>query len=143
MLRALGAAGASRILVRSSTRTEYPQEVGFAPLARAKQAPACSVVAMITEDRGTAVWSLAGGTAGKRGKGMAGPDLTLAGEQSLARKRCPRSVGVAGSTGSFGSCTILLTRPNVTEGILLRSGARRHGTGSGPRRRTRPLSSLS
>jgi hypothetical protein len=106
MLRALGAAGATRILVRSSTRTDYPQEVGFVALERAKQAPACSVVAMITEDRGTAVWSLAGGTAGKRGKGMAGPDLTLAGETIAQRaKRCPESqlLFVAGAPGvEFG-----------------------------------------
>jgi hypothetical protein len=106
MLRALGVAGASRVLVRSSTRTEYPQEVAFLPLDRAKQAPSCSVVAMITEDRGTAIWSLAGGTAGKRGKGMAGPDLTLAGETIAQRaKRCPESqlLFVAGATGvEFG-----------------------------------------
>jgi hypothetical protein len=106
MIRALGGAGASRVLVRSSTRTEYPQEVAFVPVDRGKLAPSCSVVAMITEDRGTAIWSLAGGTAGKRGKGMAGPDLTLAGETIAQRaKRCPESqvLFVAGATGvEFG-----------------------------------------
>jgi hypothetical protein len=106
MIRALGAAGASRILVRASTRTEYPQELAFVPLDRAKNAPSCSVVAMITEDRGSAIWSLAGGTAGKRGKGMAGPDLTLAGETIAQRaKRCPDSqlLFVAGAAGvEFG-----------------------------------------
>lgn len=106
MLRALGAAGATRVLVTTSTRTEFPREVGFLPLEKAKSAPGCSVVAMITEDRGTAVWSLAGGTAGKRGKGMAGPDLTLAGETIAQRaKRCTESqvLFVAGATGvEFG-----------------------------------------
>ncbi|HEX6766181.1 MAG TPA: hypothetical protein VF103_11900 [Polyangiaceae bacterium] len=80
MLEALGAVGVTRALVRTETRAEYPGEVGFVPLSKAKSAPPCSVVMMILEDRGTAVWKLGGGAAGKRGKGMAGPDLTLTGE---------------------------------------------------------------
>ena len=102
MLDALGAVGANRVLVRTSTRADFPPEVGFLPLEKARSAPACSLVAMITADRGTAVWSRSGGVAGKRGKGMAGPDLTLTGETIQTRaKTCPESqlIFVGGAEG--------------------------------------------
>jgi hypothetical protein len=35
---------------------------------------------MVTSDFGTAVWKLSGGAAGKRGRGMAGPDLSMTGD---------------------------------------------------------------
>lgn len=102
MLDALGATGASRVLVRTSTRSDFPPEVGFIPLEKARSTPPCTLVAMITSDRGSAVWSLKGGVAGKRGKGMAGPDLTLTGETLETRaKSCPESqlLFVAGAEG--------------------------------------------
>ncbi|HEX6276684.1 MAG TPA: hypothetical protein VFZ53_26760 [Polyangiaceae bacterium] len=102
MVEALGAVGAARALVRTETRADFPGEVGFVPLAKAKTAPACSVVMMILEDRGTAVWKLGGGVAGKRGKGMAGPDLTLTGEtvERYAKGCSASTVGfVAGAEG--------------------------------------------
>jgi hypothetical protein len=102
MIDALGSVGVVRALVRTETRAEFPGEVGFVPLAKAKSSPACSVVMMITADRGTAVWKLGGGVAGKRGKGMAGPDLTLTGETvERYAKGCPDApVGfVAGADG--------------------------------------------
>jgi hypothetical protein len=92
MVDALGAAGATKALVRTSTRSDFPPEVGFIALARARSAPPCSIVAMITDDRGSAVWSIKGGVAGKRGKGMAGPDLTLTAETLTTHaKKCPES----------------------------------------------------
>jgi hypothetical protein len=92
MVDALGAVGATRALVRTSTRSEFPSEVGFISLDKARASPPCSVVAMITDDRGSAVWSIKGGVAGKRGKGMAGPDLTLTGETVTTHaKKCPES----------------------------------------------------
>ena len=102
MVDALGAVGATRALVRTSTRSDFPAELGFISLDRARSAPPCSVVAMITDDRGSAVWSLKGGVAGKRGKGMAGPDLTLTGETLTERaKKCAESktLFVAGAPG--------------------------------------------
>ena len=102
MLEALGDVGVSRALVRTETRAEFPGEVGFVPLSKAKSAPACSVVMMILEDRGTAVWKLGGGAAGKRGKGMAGPDLTLTGEtvERYAKGCAEGTVGfVSGAEG--------------------------------------------
>jgi hypothetical protein len=102
LVDALGAVGATRVLVRTSTRAEFPAELGFISLDRARSAPPCSVVAMITDDRGSAVWSLQGGVAGKRGKGMAGPDLTLTGETLTTHaKKCTQSqvLFVAGAPG--------------------------------------------
>jgi hypothetical protein len=51
----------------------------FTPEAKTK-APPCSVVGMVTQDYATAVWKLSGGVAGKRAKGMAGPDLSMTGD---------------------------------------------------------------
>jgi hypothetical protein len=102
MLAALGGVGASRVLVRTSTRSDFPAEMGFLPPDKAKAAPRCSVVGMILADRSTAVWHLAGGVAGRRGKGMAGPDLTLTGESIRQQaKSCKEStvLFVAGADG--------------------------------------------
>lgn len=102
MVDALGAVGAARVLVRTSTRSDYPAEIAFLSLQKARSAAPCSVVAMITDDRGSAVWSLKGGVAGKRGKGMAGPDLTLTGETLTTHaKKCPESqtLFVGGASG--------------------------------------------
>jgi hypothetical protein len=75
----LGKVGPSTITVRTETRKEFNQDQRFVPEAKV-QAPPCSVVAMVTSDYGTAVWKLSGGTAGKRSKGMAGPDLSMTGD---------------------------------------------------------------
>jgi len=102
MLAGLGAVGASRALIRTSTRGDLPPEVGFIAPDQARSAPSCSVVAMILADRSTAVWHVQGGTAGRRGKGMAGPDLTLTGETIVQQaKRCKESnvLFVAGAEG--------------------------------------------
>lgn len=75
----LGKVGPSKITVRTETRKEFNQDQHFVPASQSK-APPCSVVGMVTSDFGTAVWKLSGGTAGKRSKGMAGPDLSMTGD---------------------------------------------------------------
>jgi hypothetical protein len=87
----LGKVGPSKITIRTETRKDYSQDQRFTPEAKAK-APPCSLVAMVTSDFGTAVWRLSGGVASKRGRGMAGPDLSMTGEtiERLA-KGCPDS----------------------------------------------------
>lgn len=75
----LGKIGPSKVTIRTDTRKDYSPEQRFTPEARAK-APPCSLVAMVTSDFGTAVWRLSGGVASKRGRGMAGPDLSMTGE---------------------------------------------------------------
>lgn len=75
----LGKVGPSSITIRTETRKDFSADQRFVPESKVK-APACSVVAMVTSDYGTAVWKLSGGTAGKRTKGMAGPDLSMTGD---------------------------------------------------------------
>jgi hypothetical protein len=75
----LAKVGPSKITIRTETRKDYNQDQHFVPESQAK-APPCSVVGMITSDYATAVWKLSGGTAGKRSKGMAGPDLSMTGD---------------------------------------------------------------
>jgi hypothetical protein len=75
----LGKVGPSKITIRTNTRKEFSQDQRFIPEAKV-QAPPCSVVGMVTSDYATAVWKLSGGTAGKRPKGMAGPDLSMTGD---------------------------------------------------------------
>ncbi len=129
MVDALVAVGAARALVRTSTRPEFPSEVGFVSVAKGRSAPACSVVTMITDDRGSATWSLKGGVAGKRGKGMAGPDLTLTAETLTAHaKKCPesQSLFVGGAPGvewglvyDLAASSKTLTKPYFTDLIVL------------------------
>jgi hypothetical protein len=79
-LSELGKIGVPTVLIKTDTRDEFPHELVFTPESKLATSPSCSTVAMILADRGTAVWKLSGGVAGKRGKGMAGPDLSMTGE---------------------------------------------------------------
>ena len=79
-LSELGKIGVPTVLVKTETRDEFPHELTFTPESKLGSSPGCSTVAMILADRGTAVWKLSGGVAGKRGKGMAGPDLSMTGD---------------------------------------------------------------
>ena len=75
-----GKVGAKRVLIKTETRKEFAASLPFTPELSLKSPPDCSVVAMVLEDRGTAVWKLSGGVATKHGKGMAGPDLSMTGD---------------------------------------------------------------
>ena len=77
MLKDLEEIGASALYVRTQTRKEFSGELEFLSQQKAATRPSCSVVAIVREDRGTAVWRLSGGTASKRSKGFAGPDLSM------------------------------------------------------------------
>jgi len=96
----LGKLGAKRVLIKTETRKEFPPSLPFSPELSLKATPDCSVVAMVLEDRGTAVWKLSGGVATKHGKGMAGPDLSMTGDniESFA-KRCKQSSSLFVSVG--------------------------------------------
>lgn len=80
LLHELGKVGASKVVVKTETRKEYPAELAFTPEAKAPAPEPCAVVGMILDDRSAAVWKVAGGTAIKRAKGLAGPDLSTTGE---------------------------------------------------------------
>ena len=96
----LGKLGAKRVVLKTETRKEYAASLPFSPELSLKSPPDCSVVAMVLEDRGTAVWKLSGGVATKHGKGMAGPDLSMTGDniESFA-KRCKQSSSLFVSVG--------------------------------------------
>lgn len=102
MLEELGNIGASPILVKTSSRTDFPQQLAMEPQFKAGKVPDCSVVTMLMPDLRTATWKLSGGTAGRRGKGLGGPDLSMTAE-TIERyaKACKESnaVFVSGSEG--------------------------------------------
>jgi biopolymer transport protein ExbD len=91
MMQALFEAGATSIAVSTDTRTEFPKTVTFSPRKSASTSP-CSVVAKVLSERRIAVWPLKGGTAVKSPKGLAGPDLSMAGASlESAATRCKGS----------------------------------------------------
>ncbi len=102
LLKELEAIGASALYVRTETRKEFSNELEFLTQLKAAGKPSCSVVAIVREDRGTAVWRLSGGTASKRTRGFAGPDLAMTGD-TLERfyKGCKQSdtLFVSGAEG--------------------------------------------
>jgi hypothetical protein len=69
--------GAKTAVVTTETRAEFAKDLRFTPQSKAGSVPSCSVVAIVMEDRGTAVWKLSGGAAARREKGFAGPDLSM------------------------------------------------------------------
>jgi hypothetical protein len=73
----LGKLGAKHVIVKTETRKEFAPSLAFSPELSLKAPPACSTVAMVLDNRGTAVWKLSGGIAAGHGKGMAGPDLSM------------------------------------------------------------------
>lgn len=77
-LKELEALGAESVIIKTDSRKSYPQELPFHFPSKVKEdAKPCAVVGTVLDDRGTAIWKLAGGTASKRARGQAGPDLTM------------------------------------------------------------------
>ena len=96
----LGKLGAKRVVLKTETRKEFATSLPFGPELSLKAPPDCSVVAMVLEDRGTAVWKLSGGVATKHGKGMAGPDLSMTGDNiERFAKGCKQSSTLFVSVG--------------------------------------------
>jgi hypothetical protein len=96
----LGKLGAKHVIVKTETRKEYAPSLAFSPELSLKSPPDCSTVAMVLEDRGTAVWKLSGGVATKHGKGMAGPDLSMTGDNiERFAKGCKQSTMLFVSAG--------------------------------------------
>ncbi len=80
MMSALGKDGAKSITVKTETREEYPDKVKFTPESQISNPEPCTVVAMVLDDRSSAVWHISGTTAIRHGKGLAGPDLSMTGD---------------------------------------------------------------
>jgi hypothetical protein len=91
-MQELGKVGATKVIVKTETRKEFPGEVAFTPLAKAPTPEPCALTGMILDDRETAVWKVSGGMAMKRSKGLAGPDLsTTADTIERLAKSCAKS----------------------------------------------------
>ncbi|MBI3201258.1 MAG: biopolymer transporter ExbD [Myxococcales bacterium] len=80
MMNELGRIGTTKVIIKTETRKDFPGELAFVPEAKAPTPEPCAVVGMILGDRSAAIWKFAGGTAIKKAKGLAGPDLSMTGE---------------------------------------------------------------
>jgi biopolymer transport protein ExbD len=102
MMEELANIGAQPIVIKTSSRTDFTQQLTMDVQFRAGKVADCSVVTAILTDRSTAVWKLSGGTAARRGKGLGGPDLSMTGE-TIERygKACKQSntLFVSGAEG--------------------------------------------
>jgi len=92
MLSALAKDGAKTVTIKTETREEYQDRTKFTPQSEITDPAPCSVVAMVLDDRSSAVWHLSGTTAIRHAKGLAGPDLSMTGDviERLA-KSCKKS----------------------------------------------------
>jgi len=92
MMHEIGTVGATKVIIKTETREEFPKELVFTPLSKAPEPEPCALVGMILDDRSSAIWKVAGGTAMRRSKGFAGPDLSMTGDtiERLA-KACKQS----------------------------------------------------
>jgi len=77
----------SKITIATDTRSDFPKEVEFVPQELVSKPAPCTLVGTITEDRGSAIWKISGGTARKRGRGMGGPDLSMTADTILSMKK--------------------------------------------------------
>jgi len=129
MLEEVANIGAQPIIVKTSSRTDFPQQLRMDPQFRTGKVPDCSVVTAVLADRSTAVWKLSGGTAARRGKGLGGPDLSMTGE-TIERyaKACKQSntLFVSGAEGiewgliyDLAASTKILEKVNFERVVLL------------------------
>jgi hypothetical protein len=75
VVAALRGAKASAVTIKTAARDDTTQKV---PLAFVPSLPDCAVVAWITKDGVIVVWPAGGGAPRRVGRGLAGPDMTLA-----------------------------------------------------------------
>jgi hypothetical protein len=95
VVKELGAAGAPSIKIKvGEGRGDLPKEFSVVPQSKlADKPPACAVVAMVSKNLATDVWSVKGGTGKRHVKGFAGPDLSNTGETlKKAIKKCDSKI---------------------------------------------------
>lgn len=94
LVRELGARGVSKVRVTADARGDLPKEIVVTPQSKASgTAEPCSIVGMIAEGFHADVWSVKGTTAKRAPKGLAGPDMSVAGavlEKEL--KKCESKI---------------------------------------------------
>lgn len=77
---ALGKLGVGKITVLTETRAEFQGKLEFLPSTAGKSLEGCTMIGQVTKHNGSALWQIKGGTAGERGPGLGGPDLSMAKE---------------------------------------------------------------
>lgn len=95
VVRELGAAGAPSVKIKvGEGRGDLPKEFSIVPQSKLTEKPqACAVVAMISKNLATDVWSITGGTGKRHVKGFAGPDLSNTGETlKKVLKKCDSKI---------------------------------------------------
>jgi biopolymer transport protein ExbD len=81
VVAALGDAGAPMVTIKTDGRGDLPKEIAVTPDGKGTAPPGCAVVTMVLKELSTAIWAVKGGIGKKQGKGLAGPDLSRAGDQ--------------------------------------------------------------
>jgi hypothetical protein len=86
-LREIGTFKPKSLKIQTKTRDDFPGAIEFLPESSLSAPDPCTLIGTITDDRGTAIWRLSGGTARKRGRGMGGPDLSMTADtiQSMSK----------------------------------------------------------
>ena len=87
LLLPVGPGRPGKVRIATDTRAEFPREIEFVPQESLSAVDPCTLVGAITEDRGSAIWKVSGGTARKRGRGMGGPDLSMTADTILSVKK--------------------------------------------------------
>lgn len=126
-LSALTRLSPAKITVTTSTRAEFPSKVEFVPEEKLPKLDPCTLVGTITQDRGTAIWRVSGGTARKRGRGMGGPDLSMTADTILSMKKgCESNVFITSAASGvewglvydLAASAMALEKANLTRAVI-------------------------
>jgi hypothetical protein len=79
-LKELEALGAKSVTIATETRKDFKGEQEFLLPSAGSKLEGCVTIGQVTKHNGSAVWQVKGGTAGERGPGLGGPDLSMAQE---------------------------------------------------------------
>lgn len=90
LVKELGANGAPTVKITADARGDLPKELVVVPQSKlVGKPPPCSIVATILKSYETEVWTIKGSRALKGPKGLAGPDMSMAGDTlSKELKKC-------------------------------------------------------
>lgn len=79
-LKELETLGAKSVTVATETRKDFKGEQEFLLPSAGSKLDGCVTIGQVTKHNGSAIWQIKGGTAGERGPGLGGPDLSMAQE---------------------------------------------------------------
>lgn len=79
-LKELESLGAKKVTIATETRKDFKGEQEFLLPGAGTTLDGCVTIGQVTKHNGSALWQIKGGTAGERGPGLGGPDLSMAQE---------------------------------------------------------------